>query len=215
MTGRDPAAGRSGTAEVTPLGADDMDEVRDIIDMARQVGGYVPTSLRIMARKPAVLRAFAGLRDAVMRAPGEVPLPLRWLAAHAVSTSAGCRYCQAHTAANGAKAGLAPEKVEQLLRYETSSHLDPAERAIVAIGLAAGQTPNATDESHFAALREHFSEEGIVEIVAVIALFGWLNRWNDTFASDLEDAPRAFAEAHLAARGWSVGKHGDKGRPPD
>ena len=59
------------------------------------------------------------------------------------------------------------------------------------------------------------SEEGIVEIVAVIALFGWLNRWNDTFASDLEDAPRAFAEAHLAARGWSVGKHGDKGRPPD
>jgi len=41
----------------------------------------------------------------------------------------------------------------------------------------------------------------------VISLFGWLNRWNDTMASDLEPAPLAFAGAHLVARGWSAGKH--------
>ena len=61
-----------GAAHVAPLALDALAEVEDIIEMSRRVGGYVPTSLRIMARKPAILRAFAGLRDAVMREPGEV-----------------------------------------------------------------------------------------------------------------------------------------------
>lgn len=198
--------GRDGAAHVAPLALDDVAEVQDIIDMAQQVGGYVPTSLRIMARKPAILRAFAGLRDAVMRAPGEVGPDLRWLAAHAVSASAGCLYCQAHTAANGAKAGIAVEKIEALAAYESSPHFSAAERAVIAIGLAAGQVPNAAGADHFDALRRHFSEEAIVEIVAVLSLFGWLNRWNDTFASDLEDQPLAFAAEHLGG-GWSAGKH--------
>jgi uncharacterized peroxidase-related enzyme len=142
-----------------------------------------------------------------MRTEGEVTADQRWLVAHAVSQSAGCQYCQAHTAANGNKAGIGTEKIERLLEFETSDLFTPAERAIIALGLAAGKTPNETDRGHFAALREHFSDDGIVELVAVISLFGWLNRWNDTFASTLEDKPKAFAEEHLTARGWSVGKH--------
>ena len=54
-------------AQVEPLDEAGMSAVRDIIEMAQATGGYVPTSLRVMARKPAVLRAFAGLRDAVMQ----------------------------------------------------------------------------------------------------------------------------------------------------
>ena len=79
---------------------------------------------------------------------------------------------------------------------------------MIAFGLAAGQVPNEVNTQHFDALRVHFSDEGIVELVAVISLFGWLNRWNDTLGSALEDAPRAFAEEHLAQRGWQIGKHG-------
>ena len=199
---------RTGAALVEPLQRADLDAVKDIVDMAEQVGGYIPTSFKIMGRKPAILRAFAGLRDAVMRAPGEVPLALKWLAAHAVSATAGCLYCQAHTAANGAKAGIAVDKIESLAQYETASIYSSEERAVIALGLAAGQVPNQTSDAHFEALREHFSEEGIVELIAVLSLFGWLNRWNDTFASDLEAKPLAFAESHLTARGWNAGKHG-------
>ena len=47
----------------------------------------------------------------------------------------------------------------------------------------------------------------MVEITAIIAAFGFLNRWNDTLATTLEDSPLAFAQASLATSGWAVGKH--------
>jgi alkylhydroperoxidase family enzyme len=124
-----------------------------------------------------------------------------------VSASAGCRYCQAHTAANSVKAGLPVAKIEALMDYESSAAYSAPERAAIALALAAGQVPNTANREHFDALRLHFSEGAIVEIVAVISLFGWLNRWNDTFASDLEPAPLGFANAHLSVSGWSPGKH--------
>lgn len=196
-----------GTAHVAPLADDELTDVRDIVDLARKFSGYVPTSFRIMARKPALLRAFSGLVTVVMREPGEIPSDLKWLVAHAVSASAGCRYCQAHTAANSAKAGLLAGKVEALMAYQTSPLYSPPERAAIGLALAAGRVPNEVTRAHFDAMRPHFSESGIVEIVAVISLFGWLNRWNDTLASDLEQSPLEFAKAHLGESGWSPGKH--------
>jgi len=196
-------------AHITPLPEDATQELRAIADAARAGGHYVATSVRIMAHKPAILTAFRDLIQAVMRDAGEVPTETKWLIAHAVSSAAGCRYCQAHTAANGHKAGLDTAKAQALMSYDTNPLFSEAERAVVAIAWAAGEVPNAVTEHHFTALRRHFSEAGIVEIVAVISMFGWLNRWNDTFASDLEASPTAFATTHLAAaRGWDAGKHG-------
>jgi hypothetical protein len=37
----------------------------------------------------------------------------------------------------------------------------------------------------------------------VIALFGFLNRWNDTLATPLEDEPIEY----LSRGGWQAGKH--------
>ena len=56
--------------------------------------------------------------------------------------------------------------------------------------------------------KTHFSEDEIAEIVGIISYFGFLNRWNDTLATPLEENPLRFAEAHLAASGWKVGNHG-------
>ncbi len=124
-----------------------------------------------------------------------------------MSQSAGCRYCQAHTAANSNKAGIEVKKIETLPQFETSGLFSEPERAVIALGLAAGQIPNEVAPNHMVELRRHFSDEGIIELVAVVSLFGWLNRWNDTLASVLEDKPRGFAEQHLAQRGWNPGKH--------
>jgi hypothetical protein len=57
------------------------------------------------------------------------------------------------------------------------------------------------------ACREHFTDEQITAVVAVCSLFGYLNRWNDTMATTLEDVPLATAERVLAGQGWEVGKH--------
>jgi hypothetical protein len=61
-----------------------------------------------------------------------------------------------------------------------------------------------TDE-HFVELKKHYSEDAITEIVAVISLLGWLNRWNQTLATRLEDSALAFANKHLAPSGWTPG----------
>ena len=47
----------------------------------------------------------------------------------------------------------------------------------------------------------------IVEIGAVVAVNGFLNRWNSTMAPQLEREPLEFAKTHLAAHGWKAGKH--------
>jgi len=58
-------------------------------------------------------------------------------------------------------------------------------------------------------LGTHWSEDAIVEITAVVALFGYLNRWNDSMGTALEDMPIEKGEQRLAdTAGWGVGKHG-------
>lgn len=73
--------------------------------------------------------------------------------------------------------------------------------------MLAAQTPNAVEDEDTAAVKANFGPEGLAEITAVIAFFGFLNRWNDTLATPLEDVPTAFASNNLVEAGWIVGKH--------
>jgi alkylhydroperoxidase family enzyme len=91
--------------------------------------------------------------------------------------------------------------------YQTSPLYSPAERAALDLAVAAGTVPNAATDEMFAELKKYWTEEQIVEIVGVIAVFGFLNRWNDTLATPLEDEPVEVGERLLSARGWQVGKH--------
>ena len=116
-------------------------------------------------------------------------------------------YCIAHTAGGALHLGVAEEKVRAVWEYQTSPLFSPAERAALDVAVAAGCTPNAVTDEMFVELREHWSEEQIVEIVATIAMFGFLNRFNDTMATPLEEEPIEVGERMLADRGWSPGKH--------
>ena len=72
---------------------------------------------------------------------------------------------------------------------------------------AAGAIPNGVTDTMFAELRKHWTEEQTVEIVAAIAATAFVNRWNTTMATPLEDEPMAVGEKHLASHGWSPGPH--------
>ena len=67
--------------------------------------------------------------------------------------------------------------------------------------------PNAVTDADFAELKKHYTDAQIVDIVAVISLFGFLNRFNDTIATELEASPIEAGKRFLAKKGWSVGKH--------
>ncbi|MEM7801464.1 MAG: carboxymuconolactone decarboxylase family protein, partial [Chloroflexota bacterium] len=83
-----------------------------------------------------------------------------------------------------------------------------AERAALRLAYHAALVPNGATEAHFDELKKHFNEAEIVEIVAAISLFGYLNRWNDTMATDLEAPPAKVAERAIGPIGWDTGKHG-------
>jgi alkylhydroperoxidase family enzyme len=104
--------------------------------------------------------------------------------------------------------GLSQEKLDAVWEFEWSDLFSEGERAALRLARDAALVPNASTPKHFEDLREHYSEDAIVQIVAVISAFGFLNRWNDTMATELEDSPLGFGERHLAGQGWSVDEHG-------
>lgn len=196
-------------SRISPAAPEQFAQVADCMERWQKTKGYPPNSWLTMARKPAVFRAYRNLHSAVMMDEGAISKPLKFMVAHVVSTAAGDPYCAAHNAENAAQIGaLAIDKVEALARFRESPLFTPAERAALELAHAAGSCPSRVTDAHFTELRQHYSEDGITEIVAVIALLGWLNRWNITLATRIEDAALAFAEKHLAPFGWSAGAHG-------
>lgn len=191
---------------VRPLSRDSLGELEPLFQGVEASMGFVPTSMLTMAHWPELLQSFAGLGGTVLGG-GQLDPGLKQLVAFVASNAAGCRYCQAHTSHSAERRGVSAEKIRAAFEYETSELFSEAERAALRVAAHAGMVPNAVETGHMTALGEHFSERQIVEIVAVIALFGFLNRWNDTLATTLEAAPKAFADDQLASFGWAPGKH--------
>lgn len=217
-------------AHVQPLTREALPALEQTLANAEAMMGFVPNSMLTMAHMPQLTMAFSLLAGTVfggdLRAslaalgadPANVPedphadeaLPpeLVQLVAFSVSVASGCRYCQAHTSHNAHRFGASQEKLDAVLDFARADVFSDAERAAIALALAAGEVPNSTTPDHFAALQPHFTSRQQTQLVAVISLFGFLNRWNDTMATQLEEAPTAFAHQALGAGGWSPGKHG-------
>jgi len=169
--------------------------------------GFTANDVLAMARWPELLEAMKQLVDVVYK-PGELDDVLKRMIGTIISGASGCRYCQAHTAHGAAKmVGGDAAKIAAVWDYQTSDLFTDAERAALDLALAAGQQPNAATDEHFVQLEQHFSTRQIMEIMGVIGLFGFLNRWNDTLATQLEDAPLDFASENLKAKDWEAGKH--------
>lgn len=193
-------------AHIDPLSRDSLPEFEGHFALVENMMGFVPNSMFTMARVPGLLDAFSRLGGVVL-ANDLIPNGLKQLIALMVSTSGGCRYCQAHTGHTAERGGVPTEKLEAIWSFETSEHYDDAERAALRVARAAGQVPNETTAAHFDDLKLHFTDDQCAAIVAVCSFFGYLNRWNDTMATNLEDSPSSFGERVLADKGWEPGKH--------
>ena len=181
-------------------------ELAPVFDRMEAVLGFVPNSILTMARVPGLAAAFSGLAGPILRNDLLEPALVQMIAM-AASTAAGSRYCQAHTSHSGHRVGVEEAKLADVYDFERSNRFSDPERAALRLAFAAASVPNTSDPNHFAELRRYFDDDQIAAIVSVIALFGFLNRWNDTIGTELEDPAREFGERVLAAQGWEVGKH--------
>ncbi len=114
----------------------------------------------------------------------------------------------AHNAGGALQQKVADAKLAAVWTFKTSPLFSDAERVALEFAIAAAAQPNAVTDELFERMKQHWSENQIVEIVSVISFFGFMNRYNDTMATPLEDEPIAVAEKHIAVQGWELGKHG-------
>ncbi len=194
-------------AHVTPLPQDAHPEFKERFEHYAQTRGFVPNSILTMQRRPAIARAFMELNRAVLY-EGTVPEELKMLVSLIASQAAGCRYCQAHMANLSSIYRASDAKIQAVWQFEMSPLFSAAERTALRLAYKASLLPNEASEDDFAELKKHFDDGQIVEIVASIALFGYLNRWNDTMATDLEQSALEVANRAISSVGWTPGKHG-------
>ena len=192
---------------VTPLEEGTSPEVDALARFFDETLGFTPNSVLTMQRRPAIAAAFIGLNKAVMANEGRVTSEQKRLIGYLASMTAGCRYCEAHTALAAERYGATRERLAAIWDYRNSPLFSEAERAAFDFAVAAASVPNGVDEPIAYNLKRHWDEGEIVEILGVIALFGFLNRWNDSMGTTLEEGAAEMGERELQQRGWSRGKH--------
>ena len=105
------------------------------------------------------------------------------------SQASGCNYCIAHTSNSAIEKNISLEKVKNIWEFETSDFFSESEKAALRIALNAAQTPNLISDEHYSEFKKYYDENQQIEILAIISLFGFLNRWNSSLMTEIESLP--------------------------
>ena len=193
---------------IPPAQANATPETEKLMEAMIKNMGFPANSFLTMSHWPELAVAFANLTRTVNFTESELPTSTKRLVGHIVSRASGCQYCSAHTGFQATRSGgVEEEKIEAAFEYETSPLFTDAERAALRVAQAAAAVPNSVTDEDFTELKKYYTDRQIVEIVGQISVFGFLNRWNDTMATELEATPIKYAKEHLADSGWAIGKH--------
>jgi uncharacterized peroxidase-related enzyme len=192
---------------VSPKNDPNDKDLNELVLFYNETLGFCPNSVKTMHFRPKIAYAFIELNKAVMENKGRVTSSFKRLIGYISSHAAGCRYCQAHTIRAAERYDANQAQMENIWSYRTHEAFSESERAALDFALAASQIPNGVDDAIAERMRAHWTEGEIVEILGVIALFGYLNRWNDSMGTEMEGPAVESGEQYLKQDGWTVGKH--------
>lgn len=108
------------------------------------------------------------------------------LALVTVSLLNQCTYCVSHHAPKLSVQGISEDGATNLLNYQDHPELNAVDKLVVEYAIAVTNNWNRTGDDLFTRLREHFSEEQIVELTWRTALCGAFNRFNDILQLEIE-----------------------------
>ncbi len=192
---------------VSPIDRDANKETAEMADFYQETLGFTPNSLFTMMHRPRIAYAFMEMNKAVMENKGRVTSALKRLIAYLSSMTTGCRYCEAHAIRAAERYGSEQDKLNNIWEYKTYPAFTDGERAAFDLAIAASQVPNAVTDEVAENMRKHWDDGEIVEIMGVVALFGYLNRWNDSMGTQLEEPAAEDGNKLLGKKGWNRGKH--------
>ena len=179
--------------------------LKKLAELFNETLGFCPNSVLTMQKKPELAEAFVNLNIAVMQNTGKITSEQKRLFAFLSSATTGCRYCQAHTILAAERYGASQERLENIWEFEEYDCYTNAEKAAFRLVVAASKVPVAITIEIEEDLKHFWSEDEILEIMGVVALFGYLNRWNDVMGTTLEDPANETASKIFS--NWNKGKH--------
>ncbi len=195
------------TPLVNPLIDINDPALNELITFFNETLGFCPNSVTTMYHVPRIAYAFIEMNKAVMENNGRVTSVLKRFIGYISSNAGGCRYCQAHTIRAAERYGAEQVQLENIWEYKTHSSFNNAERAALDFALAASIVPNGVTDDIAENLRIHWNDVEIVEMLGVISLFGYLNRWNDSMGTQIEIGAVESGKKLLGKEGWTEGKH--------
>ena len=191
---------------VNPIDISDQ-SVKELVKFFNETLGFCPNSVLTMQRRPNIAKAFIELNMAVMENHGQLTSEFKRLIAFVSSNTTGCRYCQAHTIRAAERYGSTSERLEHVWDFKNQDFFTDAEKAALQFAQEASMVPVNVAKETEQQLHLHWSDDDIVEIMGVIALFGYLNRWNDVMATSLEENAINSGNDLLKGIAWNPGKH--------
>ncbi|TNF45129.1 MAG: carboxymuconolactone decarboxylase family protein [Bacteroidetes bacterium] len=192
---------------IKPTSGKNDPELQKFIEFYEETLGFCPNSIITMYHRPRIAYAFIEMNKAVMENQGRVTSALKRLIAYISSNVAGCRYCQAHAIRAAERYGAGQDKLENIWEYKTHPAFSGAEKAALDFAFAASTVPNTVNDEIVENLYNYWDEGEITEIAGVVALFGFLNRWNDSIGTEMEKGAIESGEKWLVRKGWTPGKH--------
>ena len=192
---------------VQPLDRNATPKAQKMASFYEETLGFTPNSLFTMMHRPRIANAFVEMNQAVMENKGRVTSSLKREIAYLSSMTTGCRYCEAHAIRAAERYGSTEKRMEAIWDYKTAPVFSDADRAAFDLAIAASQVPNGVTDAIAENIRNYWDEGEIVEILGVVALFGYLNRWNDSMGTELEQAAVVSAQEIIGNKGWEIGKH--------
>ena len=182
-------------------------KTKKLAEFFNETLGFCPNSVLTMQKKPNLAAAFINLNKAVMENNGTLTPEFKRLIAFISSNAAGCRYCQAHTSLAAKRYGASDERLKAVWDYENSDLFSKKEKIALKFTHLSSISPIQEDDQLKKLLLDEWSENDVIEIIGVIALFGFLNRWNDIMGTKLEGDAIEHSRNYLSDFGWEIGKH--------
>jgi AhpD family alkylhydroperoxidase len=150
--------------------------------------GAVLEPARLWGRTPKVFAALALLYGALDRRSSPIEPALRTLITVRVSQINWCSFCVDVNAATALKRGIAEEKLLAITSFADNPLFNELEKAALAYADAMTYTDRQPSVEEFAKLHEHFSDDAIIELTALIAFQNLSSKFN----AALEVPPQGF-----------------------
>jgi uncharacterized peroxidase-related enzyme len=155
-------------------------EVKEIYD--GKLKGKPGSIQKALAHRPAMLGKFLEFYASVGRSLDRKLYEAVYLR---VSLINGCHYCSQHHIQGAKRAGLTPEQMKALKNGNYSGFGAP-EQVAVRYAEKLTRTPDGASDSDFTELKQHFSDEQIVDLHMLIGLANLTNRVTGPLALEVE-----------------------------